>query len=245
MPTVPDPEFESTIHAAVRRRHAKLLEDLVRLRDDAGISRRALARASGVDRRYLDRIETGEVSPSIETYQRLASALGADLSTRIYANTGPAIRDRWAAPMLEHVLATRHQRWDPYPEASVTRPVRGWIDLVLHEPRDDVLLANELQSELRRLEQQIRWHASKAQALPSWEGFAHLGDEPRISQLLVVRRTRATRAVASEFRRQLRVAYPAHPDDAVAALTGKEPWPGAALVWMAVEGAKANWVSGR
>ena len=107
-----------------------------------------------------------------------------------------------------------------------------------------MLLASELQSELRRLEQQVRWHAAKAQALPSWEGFAPMGDS-RISQLLVVRRTRATRAVASEFSRQLRAAYPAHPDDALAALTGTEPWPGAALVWMVIEGTRARWVSGR
>jgi hypothetical protein len=66
-----------------------------------------------------------------------------------------------------------------------------------------------------------------------------------VSRLLVVRRTRATRAVVAEFGRQLRVAYPAHPDDALAALTGTEPWPGAALVWMVVEGRSARWVSGR
>ena len=242
---MPDVQFEAGVRRAVRARHRKLAEDIVQLRGDAGVSRTALAKAAGVDRRFLDRIEAGAATPSLETYQRLAVALGADLSTRMHANTGPAIRDRWAAPMLEHVLATRHPRWVPSPEASVNRPVRGWIDVVLHEARDDTLLATELQSELRRLEQQVRWHAAKAQALPSWEGFVHLGGDAKISQLLVVRRTRATRAVAAAYARQLKAAYPAHPDDALAALTGTEPWPGAALVWMAVEGTTARWVSGR
>jgi transcriptional regulator with XRE-family HTH domain len=229
--------------AATRRRD--LADSLTRLVDDAGVTRQQLAAVSGVARAYVGRILDGDANPSLETYQRLASALGADLSTRIYANTGPSIRDRWAAPMLEHALATRHVRWDPYLEASVHRPVLGWIDLVLHDPRDESLVATELQSELRRLEQQIRWHAAKAQALPSWHGFGQLSGDPRISQLLVVRRTRATRAVANEFARQLRAAYPAHPDDALAALTGSDPWPGAALTWMVIEKGAARWVSGR
>jgi transcriptional regulator with XRE-family HTH domain len=229
--------------AAARRR--EIAETLQRLVDDAGLTRQELARVAGVARSFVGRILDGEANPSLETYGRLASALGADLATRIYPNTGPVVRDRWAAPMLEHVLATRHPRWSPFLEVDVHRPVRGWIDIVLHDPREDALIAGELQSELRRLEQQIRWHAAKADALPSWAGYDQLGGEPTRSSLLVVRRTRATRAVAAEFGRQLRAAYPAHPDDALAALTGTQPWPGSALAWMTVEGGQARWVSGR
>ena len=164
---------------------------------------------------------------------------------KLFPNTGALVRDRFAAPMLEHLLDVRHPRWDPFTEVGVRRPSRGWIDLVLHEPRERVLLASELQSELRRLEQLVRWHAAKADSLPSWEGFAHLGDEPRIGRLLVVRRTRATRRVAAEFARQLRLAYPAHPDDAIVALTGTAQWPGDALVWMALEKGAARLLAGR
>jgi hypothetical protein len=66
-----------------------------------------------------------------------------------------------------------------------------------------------------------------------------------VRRLLIVRRTRATRQVAAEFAGQLRVAYPAHPDDAIASLTGRDPWPGNALVWMTLEGGSARLVSGR
>jgi transcriptional regulator with XRE-family HTH domain len=242
---MPTPDFEAAVRRATRRRHAVLAEDLVRLREDAGVSRTRLAGEAGVDRRYLDRIEAGDARPSIETCVRLATALGADLVTRLYANAGPYLRDRWQAPMLEEVLRVRHPRWEPYPEALVTRPVRGWIDVALHERRERVLVATELQSELRRLEQLVRWQAAKAAALPSWEGFDHLDEEPRISQLVIVRRTRATREVAAQFGRQLRAAYPAHPDDAVAALVGSAAWPGAALVWMAVDAKGARLVPGR
>ena len=174
-------------------------------------------------------------APSGPAFTRTAAfpfALGADLTTRLYANTGPAIRDRHAAPMLELLLAAAHPRFARYTEVGVLRPSRGWIDALLHDPRERLAIASELQSELRRLEQLVRWQAAKAESLPSWEGWSQLGDEPRISRLLVVRRTRATRQVAAEFARQLRVAYPAHPDDALAALTGTAPWPGPALVWM-------------
>jgi transcriptional regulator with XRE-family HTH domain len=224
--------------AAVRR-------DIVGQLDDAGISVRQLAAAAGIDHGFLGRILAGTTAPSVETIARLALALGSDLSLRLYPNTGPHLRDRWQAPMLEEVLRIRHPRWDPYPEVRVTRPVAGWIDLALHERRERVLVAGELQSEMRRLEQLVRWQGAKAEALPSWAGWPRLGDEPRVSQLLIVRRTRATRQVAYEHARQLRAAFPAHPDDAVAALTGTTAWPGAALAWMVVDAKGARLVPGR
>jgi len=77
----------------------------------------------------------------------------------------------------------------------------------------------------------VRWSAEKADALPSWAGWGDLGPPPQIRRLLVVRRTRATRAVAADFAGQLRIAYPAHPDDALTALTkASTAWPGPAMV---------------
>jgi hypothetical protein len=61
----------------------------------------------------------------------------------------------------------------------------------------------------------------------------------------VVRRTRATRAIAQEFGRQLRVAYPAHPDGAVVALAGSAPWPGPAIVWAVLDGPSSRLATGR
>jgi hypothetical protein len=82
--------------------------------------------------------------------------------------------------------------------------------------------------------------------MPSWDGWDRLGEPPEISRLLVVRRTRSTRAVAADFARQLRLAYPAHPDDALAALTtATTPWPGPALVWTEPTASHARLLSGR
>jgi transcriptional regulator with XRE-family HTH domain len=230
---------------AADRVHRALAVDLERLCSDAGISAAALARASGVDSGFLTRILAGTVRPSIDTYARLAAPLGADLAARLYPNTGPVIRDRHQGRMLEALLARLHPRWRAFTEVAVRRPGRGWIDAALHEPRERVLVAAELQSELRRLEQVVRWSGEKAAGLPSWEGWPHLGEEPAVSRLLIVRRTRTTRAVAAEFARQIHAAYPAHPDDALASLAGTAPWPGPALVWSVIDGERTRLVPGR
>ncbi|MFN8630410.1 MAG: helix-turn-helix transcriptional regulator [Chloroflexota bacterium] len=225
------------------RRH--LVEQLCRLRADAGISARALAQAAGLSERYVGRILDGTERPTFEACGRLATVLGADFAAGFYANTGPAIHDQHQAPILECLLRERHPRWHPFPEIAVQRPSRGWIDLGLHDPREGLFLATEIQGSLPRLEQLIRWSAAKADALRSWDGWARLGEEPSVSRLLVVRRTRATRQIAVEFAQQLRVAYPAHPDDAIASLTGTTPWPGPAMVWAVIENGAARLAPGR
>lgn len=231
---------------SARRARDTLREDIDSLRLDAGLSVSALARSAGVEAGFLRRILRGDVRPSIETYARLTAALGADLATRVYPNTGPLVRDRHQAPMVELVLAARDPRWHPFLEAAVRRPSRGWIDLVLHEPRENVVIATEVQSALHRLEQLIRWHGAKADSLPSWDAWDRLGqEEPRISRLLLIRRTRSTTAAAHEFAQQLRLAYPAHPDDALASLTGRSPWPGPAIVWVVIDGRGVRFTSGR
>jgi transcriptional regulator with XRE-family HTH domain len=172
-----------------RRVRLAIGADLAGLRSDAGLTAAALGRGAGVDPSYVRRIEKGAAEPSITTYARLSVALGADLSLRLYPQSGPSIHDRHQAPIVEALLGAVHSRWRPYPEIAVRRPARGWIDVGLHDPRAAVFVAAEIQSELRRVEQLIRWSEEKVQALPSWEGWAHLGAMTSVSKLLVVRET--------------------------------------------------------
>jgi transcriptional regulator with XRE-family HTH domain len=220
---------------AATRARARLAEDIERLCADAGITFGALARSAGVPHGHLSRILAGKATPTIETYAKLAIPLGADLATRLYPNTGPLIRDRHQAPIVEALLAIRHPRWRPSTEVGVTKPSRGWIDVVLHDPREGRLVAVEIESDIRRIEQQVRWARMKADSLPSWDGWPMDG-EGRVSQLLIVRRTRTTRQTALEFGQQLMLAYPAHPEDALAALTGTASWPGKAMIWANADG---------
>jgi transcriptional regulator with XRE-family HTH domain len=203
------------------------------MRVDAAMSVAALARAAGLDPSFVGEIESGTANPSLESCKRLALVLGADLPLRLYPTTGPVIHDRLQAPIAEFVIAVAHPRWKAYVELAVRRPSRGWIDLGLHDAAAAIFIATEIQSELRRIEQLFRWSEAKAAALPSWEGWPHLGAEPSISRLLIVRETRTNRAIAHQHRRLLRAVYPGDSRDALEALKGTVAWPGAAVLWAA------------
>lgn len=203
----------------LRRRVAS---DLRRAREDAGLSQRAVARAAGVSNATLSALERGTHDPTTEVLARVGAALGMDLSVRLYPGTGPLLRDHSQAAMIEALLRIRHVRWHPSLEVWVTRPLKGVIDLVLESADpSDPLVTTEAQSELRRLEQQIRWTHAKSEALAEAHGRT-------ASPLLLVRNTRAMRTVVAENTATLRTAYPARAADAFAALTGAAPWPGAA-----------------
>ena len=226
-------------HAAELRR--VLAQDLRRMREDAGCTRAAIAALAGVDPSLITRLEARDIDPTLETYARVAAALGANLATRVYPDTGPSVRDRHQVRAAECLLGSLHPRWRVTPEAAVRRPVRGWVDVALHDPAAALVVATEIESLLRRLEQLLRWSQEKAEALPSspaWPSWSATG-QPSLSRLLVVRWTRSNREVARDARRLLAAAYPADPRDALAALTGTAAWPGPALLWMHLEGPAA------
>ena len=221
-------------------------ESLRRLREDAGLSQAAVARAAGIDPSYLRLIEAGVRTPSFEVLAALAAVLGAEAGLRLFPNSGAMLHDRTQAPMEEGLLTVLHSRWAPSPEVVVTRPARGVIDVVLGEPDERLLVASEINGQLRRLEQQIRWHREKELSLPSSElwSFAAAGGTPTTSRLLVLRSTRTLRDLAVTFEATLHAAYPARTADLVASLTGSAPWPGPGIVWMWVEGRRAQLMEG-
>jgi HTH-type transcriptional regulator/antitoxin HipB len=210
--------------------------ELRRLREDAGIHQADVARVAGVSQPLLSRVEAGDVRPSIGTLSALGAALGADLSIRFFPGAGVPIRDRFQARMIEALLRILHPRWRPHLEVPIHRPARGVIDAVLEDT--PLLVAMEAQSDLRRLEAQIRWHTEKASGLPHTS--LATGQDVVVSRLLLLRSTRRTRELAREFEQSLRAAYPARTTDALGALTREAPWPGAAIVWATVDGRSAT-----
>jgi transcriptional regulator with XRE-family HTH domain len=229
---------------ATRRAIGAALRDL---RADAGLTVAAVARAAGLDPTFLARIERGDRAASVAVLTVVATVLGADLSVRAHPNTGPRIRDRLQAPMVEGMLRSLHRRWTPDPEVRVATPARGVIDLVLTDRAAGVAVASEFQSELRRLEQQLRWHREKQDSLPSADMWPYLAADgrPTTSRLLVLRSTAVNRALANRFEATLRAAYPARTADAVAALTTADaPWPGPAIAWMCGNPERAVLVDG-
>jgi len=221
--------------AAARRADAitrGLAVELRQLREDCGMSQRGLSALAGVPQSVISRVESALEVPSIETYARLATGLGGDLSIRIYPRTGPTIRDRHQARIGEALVKLSAPRWRSFPEVGVHHPVRGWIDFVLRDTQTPVVVATEIESLLRRIEQLLRWSAAKADALPSSTGYPFgAPSDPTIHRLLVIRDTKANQSIAALVEATMKAAYPADPWVAIAALRGDTPWPGSAMVW--------------
>ena len=228
------------LRTARRELFRALGAEIRRHRDDAGRSQAAIARAAGISPGHISAIEAGTAEPSVGVILAISLALGCDLSVRLFPNTGPRIRDRLQVPMGEALLALLHGRWQRRPEVPVYRPVRGVIDLVLSDPVTHDAVATEVQSQLRRVEQQIRWSVQKADALAGLPEF----DGATISRLLVVRNTAGMREVVRAASQTLSAAYPARAVDVLASLTGDTPWPGAAMIWANVDRGRARILDG-
>lgn len=202
-----------------------------RLRTETGVTQAALAHAAGIDQAHLSRIERGTARPSLDVLVGVAAALGADLSVRLFPGVGPRLQDRFQAPMIEALLRILDPRWTALAEVPVGQPTRGIVDLVLNDGTVGISIAGEAQSELRRLEQSIRWSTEKSEMLASRRIYG-----PEVSRLLLLRSTVATRDLARQFEATLSAAFPARTADAVAALRRPDvPWPGPAIVWVRVE----------
>jgi transcriptional regulator with XRE-family HTH domain len=225
----------------LRRVRTLIGEDIRRMRLDANVSVAELSRATEVTAGHLWRIEAGQANPSMEVMTAVGVALGADLGVRYFPGSGPRIHDRFQALMVEALIRALDPRWRVQLEVPVTKPARGVIDAVLHDATSPLVVATEVQSDLHRLEQQLRWGHEKAQGLATLHSDgARLGG-PRVSELLVLRSTTRTRELARQFEATLQAAFPARSADAIAALTTPEArWPGPAVVWIHLHGTRAS-----
>ena len=209
--------------------------EVERARSDAGLSVRRVAEAAAISHATLLSIERGTRDPTTETVARVAAVLGMSLSVRLYPGTGPLIRDRHQAAMLGALISIAQPRWSRQLEVGVYRPVRGFIDCVLRAPGEPVV-ACEAESDLRRIEKQVRWSSAKADALATARtGEASPGAPTRVVRLLLLRSTIRTRSVVTQHSKLLATAYPARAADAYLALTGSTAWPGDALLWCRVD----------
>jgi len=228
-----------------RRIRLDLGDQIRRYRLDAGLTLTELGAVAGVDRSYLARIESGVASPSLEILIAIGVALGADLSLRYFPGTGPRLVDRFQAPMVEAFLKRLHSRWIARLEVPVKVPARGVVDAALIDRVSPAAVAAEFQSEFRRVEQQVRWNSEKADGLAERLAGEDGLSKRTVSRLLVLRSTTHTREVARRYEATLATAYPARTADVIGCLTGPSGiWPGAGIVWMRVENARAVLLDG-
>jgi transcriptional regulator with XRE-family HTH domain len=231
----------------VKRRHREAVRsfgrDALRIRTDSGATQADVSREAGIDRSHYPRIEAGTANAGLESMVAISTALGADLGIHLYPGTGPRLTDRHQARMIEVTLRALAAVWRPFIEVPVSRPARGVIDVVLERRDAGLLVATEAYSELRRLEQQIRWSAEKAASLGSSD-LVGAGPEPAISRLLVLRSTATTRQLARDFEATLHAAYPAPTVEVLASLREGAPWPGPGIVWVRIEGERVELLDG-
>jgi len=218
--------------------HVRIGAEITELRTEANVSQTSLAAAAGIDQGYLSRIERGHTCPSVEILIRLAACLGADLGVRLFPTSGPRIRDRFQAPMIECLIRALHPRWSRAPEVQVNR-ARGRIDLALGLRTGDLAMACEAHSEFRALDLILRRLQEKTLALAELGTFGS-----KATSLLIVRSTARTRDLARTYEATLAAAFPGRAADAVAAHTGEADWPGSSIVWMELEGGRARLLSG-
>jgi transcriptional regulator with XRE-family HTH domain len=222
--------------ARTRHVRASIGGELRRLREDAALTQAAVARSVGISPGHLCGIEKGSSEASTAVLVGIADVLGADLSLRAYPNTGPRIHDRIQSRIVEHILRIVRPRWRTFVEVPVTRPARGYIDIVLKDQPEPLFVATEVSSEIRRLEQQFRWAQDKASSLMSAALWSNAPAGAEVSRLLVLRSTRTTRDLAQRFPETFEALYPARTSDVFAAVCGRGPWPGPGVLWARVEG---------
>jgi transcriptional regulator with XRE-family HTH domain len=239
----PRPSVEREIRRRLRKTVRTIGADLFRIRTDLAATQAHVARASGIDRSHLARIEAGTTNASVETLISVATAMGADVSLRIYPGSGPRLPDRHQARMIETLLRRLAPVWKTHLEVPVFRPARGFIDAVFERTDHPLLIVSEAQSTLPRLEQQIRWAAEKAASIGSSD-LVGPGPMPAVSKLLILRSTASTRDLARIFESTLRAAYPTRCHDAVASLLEGGPWQGDAIVWIRIEGDRVDVLDG-
>ncbi len=225
----------------VRDMRVAVGSEIRRMRTDTGVSQRQLAVHAAIDHGFLSLIERGLREPSLAVLAAIATALGGGVNVRLHPGTGPRLSDPIQARIMEALLRILDLRWTRLLEVPVYRPVRGVIDLVAHDQAAHVAVAAEIQSEMRRLEQQIRWSNEKADALPSAEFWRFADPKPRIDRLLILRSTRVNREIASRFSETLAAAYPGDAVSAYQALTSPDaPWLGSSILWATVDGDAAR-----
>ncbi len=210
----------------------------------AGLSIRETAKAAAVDFTHLSRAEKGDAALSMDSLVAVGAVIGQDVSIKLFASTGPRVRDRIQALIVEAVLATlQEDRWASRLEVPVHRPVRGVIDLVLQEIATGLLVAGEAHSLLTTVEGQLRHAHEKQDALPTATGYpwqAAIGAPPA-SRLLVLRSSATMHELVATLPLVFSSAYPGDTAQAVAALRDQAtPWPGPSIIWVEVNGARTR-----
>ncbi len=222
--------LRAAIHGGDRRLKAmtrRFGDEFRLLRLRAGVSQAAVARAIGVDRATICRLEGGDPAVSNAIRARAGAVLGADLTLGLYPAASPLIHDAPHARLIEAILRVRHPSWKATLEAPVPDGGRRSSDVRLDRGRDIVLI--EVETRVQVLEALIREGNEKR------ERVARVSPDRRVHTALVLPPTRHHRALVASHPDTLRVAYPCPSTDLRRALAHPSGgWPGDGIMWLGV-----------
>jgi transcriptional regulator with XRE-family HTH domain len=210
----------------LRRDAARFGDEYRELRLRAGVTQAAVARAIGVVRSVIARLEAGDprVSPRIRA--RAAVVVGGDARLALYGGATPLLHDAAHARIVERLLALRHSRWKAWVEAPVPGRDRRSSDVRLTDPPDIVLM--EIESRVRRWEELIRELHGKRQSV--------LENGPagtRVHCVLVLPPTRHHRALVGELSESVAAAFPVPTAAMLERLqSANGAWPGDGILWI-------------
>ena len=211
----------------LRRASVRFGEELRELRLRAVVSQAAVARAIGVARSVICRIEQGDPDVSSRIRARAAAALGADFRIAVYPDAAPLIHDAAHAKLVEAVLELRHPGWRATVESPVPGPGRRSSDIRLDHESDIVLM--EVETSVRAFETVIRASTEKRAAVSTT-----VGSDRRIHVVLVLPPSRHHKALVAAHPRIVATAYPASSDALIRALADPSiERPGDGLLWVA------------
>jgi transcriptional regulator with XRE-family HTH domain len=210
----------------VRRTAARFGDEFREQRLRIGVTQAAVARAIGVDRSVIARLERGDPAVSNTIRARACTVLGADFRLA-YPERTPLVFDAAHARIVERLLAIRHRRWRPTVEMRVPGPGRRSVDVGMASGLDVVLF--EIESRVRRMEQLARELHAKREAV---ESAARPG--MRVHVVLVLPPTRHHQALVRGLPTTIRTAFPTlSPALRHAIESAAGPWPGDGILWLA------------
>jgi transcriptional regulator with XRE-family HTH domain len=210
----------------LRRTSIRFGEETREIRLRAGVSQAALARAIGVSRSVICRLEQGDPDVSARIRSRAAAALGSDFRIAVYPSGAPLIHDAAHARIVEAILHRCHATWHPIVEAPMPGPGRRSTDIRLDRRGDIVLM--EVETHVRALEAIIREGAEKRVAVAGASLVAR-----RIHVVLALPSTRHHRSIVSAHPGIVATAFPVAHAELSLALAGPDvAWPGDGILWV-------------
>lgn len=230
---MPHATIRTAIHEGdrqLRRTATRFGEESRLLRLRTGVSQAAVARAIGVDRATICRMEAGDPAVADRIRARAAAVLGADFRLGLYPDAAPLIHDAAHARLVEALLRLRHPSWRAKVEAPVPGTGRRSTDLRLD--RGDATILFEVETHVHALEAIIREGEDKRSAVDA--AVAAVAAGRRVHMILVLPPTRHHRSLAAAHPGTIKAAFPASTADIRRALTSADvPWPGDGILWLA------------